>query len=85
VAEVCIVRGRQETEEASAADLQRGTYSKYYAGNCFKGGIFIQLCGWLGVHDLWGGNVSDTNYNKKAGYLEEQESYHIKSKIWLMA
>jgi len=55
-----------------AADLQRDTYSKYYAGNCFKGGIFTQLCGWGGVHELWGGNVSDSNYNELAGYLDEQ-------------
>jgi hypothetical protein len=54
------------------AKIQRDTYSKYYAGNCFKGGIFTQLCGWGGVHDLWGGNVSDSNYNERAGYLDEQ-------------
>lgn len=51
---------------------QRDTYSKYYAGNCFKGGIFIQLCGWMGNYDLWGGNVSDTKYNNDAGYLQDQ-------------
>lgn len=55
-----------------AAELQRDTYSKYYAGNCFKGGIFIQLCGWMGNYDLWGGNVSDTKYNNDAGYLQDQ-------------
>jgi hypothetical protein len=55
-----------------AAPTQRNTYSKYYAGNCFKGGIFTQLCGWGGVHELWGGNVSDSNYNEMSGYLDEQ-------------
>ena len=58
-----------------AADTNGNTYSKYYSGNVFKGGIFTQCCGWMGTHDLWGGNVSDTEYNKSAGYLKEQETY----------
>ena len=64
-----------------AADLQRDTYSKYYAGNCMKGGIFCQLCSWMGVHDLWGGNVSDTDYHNNSGYLEEQEEYQKKDMV----
>lgn len=64
-----------------AADNQRDTYSKYYAGNCFKGGIFIQLSGWLGVHYLWGGHVSDSDYNDRAGYLEEQAEFQNNDKI----
>lgn len=36
----------------SDANLQRLTYSKYYNQNCFKGGVFVQLCGWLGVAEL---------------------------------
>jgi hypothetical protein len=59
----------------AGAQVQRHTYSKYYAGNCFKGGIMTQLCGWIGVHDLWGGNVSDSNYNENAGYLDEQWAF----------
>ena len=31
----------------SDASLQRATYSDYYGENCFKGGVFCQLCGWL--------------------------------------
>ena len=58
-----------------AADTNVHTYSKYYSGNVFKGGIFTQCCGWAGTYDLWGGNVSDTEYNKSAGYLKEQEVY----------
>ncbi|KAL7425489.1 hypothetical protein ACHAXH_000032, partial [Discostella pseudostelligera] len=58
-----------------AADTNIHTYSKYYSGNVFKGGIFTQCCGWMGTHNLWGGNVSDTEYNKSAGYLNEQEIY----------
>jgi len=59
----------------SDADLSRITYSKYYAMNCFKGGIYCQLCGWIGTADLWTGAVSDTDYNKRAGYLEQQQQY----------
>ena len=55
-----------------AANTNVHTYSKYYSGNVFKGGIFTQCCGWAGTYNLWGGNVSDTEYNKSAGYLKEQ-------------
>ena len=43
--------------------------------NCFKGGIFNQLCGYIGTGALWPGAVSDTDYNKRAGYLQEQEEF----------
>ena len=59
----------------SYADFNRMTYSKYYAMNCFKGGIFCQLCGWIGTADLWTGAVSDTDYNRRAGYIQEQEQF----------
>ena len=59
----------------SDADLQRLTYSKYYNGNVFKGGVFTQLCGWIGTADLWPGGVSDTDYNRREGYLQRQENF----------
>lgn len=37
----------------SDADLNRFTYSVYYAMNRLKGGIFVQLCGWMGAAHLW--------------------------------
>ena len=40
-----------------------------------KGGVFTQCGGWLGTHELWGGNVSDSDYNRNAGYLEEQAAF----------
>ena len=52
----------------SDADLQQLTYSKYYNGNVFIGGLFTQLCGWIGAADLWPGGVSDTDYNRREGY-----------------
>ena len=63
------------TPAFSDADLNRITYSKYYAMNCFKGGIGVQLCGWILTAVLWTGAVSDTDYNKRAGYLQEQEEF----------
>ena len=44
------------------AHNQRLTYSSYYGGNCAKGGVHLQFCGWLGVYDLWTGGVSDSEY-----------------------
>ena len=38
--------------KASDLDLQRLTFSLYYGGNVAKGGIFLQLCGWLGI-EAW--------------------------------
>jgi DDE superfamily endonuclease len=59
----------------TAADLQRNTFSAYYASNCAKGGVFIQPCGWMGTHELWEGRVSDTEYLKNSGIIEEQDTY----------
>jgi hypothetical protein len=44
------------------AEAQRVTYSLYYAGNCGKGAVYIQPCGWMGSHELWSGGVSDSQY-----------------------
>jgi hypothetical protein len=54
----------------SDADCNRITFSKYYNQNCFKGGVFAQLCGLIGTWSLWTGAVSDTDYNKRAGYIQ---------------
>ncbi len=57
------------------AEFQRNTYSSYYAGNVAKGAVFIQLCGWIGAHDLWVGAVSDSEYMKRSGILTQQQEY----------
>ena len=41
--------------EYSDASLQRATYSDYCAENCFKAGVFYQMCEWLGNDNLWSG------------------------------
>ena len=58
----------------SDIDIQRLTYSKYYNQNCFKGGVFIQLLGWNGV-GLWPGALSNSDYNRREGYLERQMDF----------
>ena len=63
------------TGKPTDADLQRMTYSLYYGGNVAKGGVFLQLSGWLGGWDLWLGAVSDTDYFEQAGILEAQEAF----------
>ena len=55
--------------------LQRLTYSAYYAGNVAKGGVFLQLCGWSGAHELFPGAMGDSNYLNDTGILEEQKAF----------
>jgi hypothetical protein len=57
------------------ASLNRRTYSSYYGGNVAKGGVFLQLCGWLGAFALWVGAVSDTKYLSESGILEMQQDF----------
>ena len=57
------------------ATNQRLTYSQYYAGNVAKGGVFIQLCGWIGTHDLYPGAITDSEYVLKSGILQQQYEY----------
>ena len=36
----------------SMSQLQQMTYSQYYRGNVAKGGVLLQLSGWLGCYEL---------------------------------
>ena len=54
-------------KKSSDAGNQRNTYSLYYADNVGKGCVWIQPCGWMGTHDLWEGNVSDSEYMQMSG------------------
>ncbi len=67
----------------SDVDVQWLTYSKYYNQNCFKGGVFVQLLGWIGVGQLWTGAVSDSDYNRREGYLERQRLFANDDKVEL--
>ena len=57
------------------ADAQCLTYSMYYSGNCAKGGVFLQLCGWMGVEHLWVGDTSDLYYQEHTQIFEKQEEF----------
>lgn len=57
------------------ASLNRRTYSSYYNGNVGKGGVSIQLCGWISTWNLWTGAVSDSYYLSNSGILEMQEEF----------
>ena len=54
---------------------QRITFSKYYGGNVAKGGVFIQLCGWMGTIELYPGAISDSEYLIQTGILKEQKRF----------
>jgi hypothetical protein len=65
----------------SGAKNQRSTFSCYYGMNCAKGGVFAQLCGWMGVWELFVGAISDSSYVEKSGLLEVQEEFAKIDKI----
>ena len=54
---------------------QRVTYSSYYGGNVAKGGVFVQLCGWIGTYELYPGAVSDSDYMNLCGIFENQKRF----------
>jgi hypothetical protein len=57
------------------SSLNQQMFSFYYGRNVAKGGVFLQLCGWLGVHSLWVGAVLDTKYLSESGILELQQKF----------
>lgn len=59
----------------SDAFLQKITYSSYYKMNCAKGGVFTQLCGWIGSCHLWVGAISDTEYMNRTQVMKCQELF----------
>jgi DDE superfamily endonuclease len=63
------------TFKPSLFDIQRCTYSQYYAGNVAKGGVFLQPCGWFGTHELWVGSISDSEYMQRSNVLQIQQTY----------
>jgi len=41
--------------------------------NCAKGGVFTQLCGWMGVSELWVGATSDSFYLENANDIMKRQ------------
>ena len=64
------------------AALQRAKWSEYYSENCWKGGVGMMLHGYLIAEDLWGGGTSDSLYHAVAGYLEEQQRFQEKDRVF---
>ena len=48
----------------------------------FQGGVGLQPCRWILNEDLWVGGVSDTEYNKHAGYLQKQKEFQEKDGLY---
>ena len=69
------------TYQPSTSRNQKITYSSYYAMNCSKGGVFLQLCGWIGVEELWVGATSDSVYMEKSGILKRQKKFAENDKV----
>ena len=53
----------------------------YYAGNCAKGGVFLQLCGWTGVESLWVGATSDSHYQEHTNIFGKQQAFAEQDKV----
>mmetsp|Transcript_6571 Transcript_6571/g.8331 ORF Transcript_6571/g.8331 Transcript_6571/m.8331 type:complete len:89 (-) Transcript_6571:57-323(-) len=56
-------------------------FSQYYAENCAKGGIFQQLCGWLGVAPLWVAAASDSHYQENTNIFKLQKDFAEKDEV----
>jgi hypothetical protein len=65
----------------SDPDYQQFTYSEYYGENCCKGGMSVQLNGWIWAGSLWPGKVSDSDYNRQEGYLQWQKEFQDKDLV----
>ena len=63
------------------SDIQAATFSSYYNSNCANGGVFVQTCGWMGVHSLWSGSVSDSEYMTKTDILKEQMRFALDDRV----
>jgi hypothetical protein len=62
--------------DPSAAELNTiALYSDYYAECCGKGGVALQLLGWIRTLELATGGISDTNYIDLVGVLPEQQAF----------
>ena len=57
------------------------TYSSYYGMNCAKGGVSLQLCGWIGVEELWCGATSDSHYQENTSISAQQQVFAENDKV----
>ena len=61
--------------QPSDTSLQDTTWSQYYNMNCAKGGVPLQLCGWMWADSLSTRVVSDSVYQSKCSIFNEQSEF----------
>jgi hypothetical protein len=59
----------------SDADFQRAMFSDYYGGCVAKGGVALQLCGWIRTIELCTGAIGDSDYIEAVNILKEQKIF----------
>ena len=59
----------------SDADKQRSLRSEYYAECCAKGGVSIQMCGWIRALHLFTGGIDDSKYIERSEILKQQQLF----------
>lgn len=59
----------------SCPGLQLLTFSSYCGGNVCKGGVSLQLCGYITTESLWVGRTPDGHYQTKCGILQKQKDF----------
>lgn len=62
-------------QDSTDPDLHRAIRSDYYAMACAKGGVALQLCGWIRAIELLTGGIGDTEYVTLAEVLKLQRDF----------
>jgi len=60
---------------ASDGDQQRSLFSEYYGECCAKGGVCIQLCGWIRATHLVTGHACDKKTTELTQILPQQQQF----------
>ena len=58
---------------------QRITYLIYYASNCSKARVHIQLGGYMGGEELWVGAITDSQYQNETEIFPKQHEFASKT------
>ena len=58
-----------------SADKQRSLHSEYYGGSCAKGGVGVQLSGWIRTLHLFTGGIDDSSYIDLCKILKQQKLF----------
>ena len=66
---------------ASDGDQQQSLYSEYYGECCAKGGVCIQLCGWICATHLVTGDACDIKTTELTKILPQQQQFQEHNKV----